>query len=126
MKKFLKKAMASAVAGVTLTVGMTAMSSSAYWTTKSVYDYSAGTNVGEGYLSVTSTTVYATTTRYNSNYFFNTLIDSITGSHYLGQDESGYVNYNKDYKRCHGSGITQARSSHYVGESSVSIVMNAG
>ncbi|WP_419021344.1 hypothetical protein [Holdemanella sp.] len=126
MKKTLKKAMASVVAGVTLAVGMTAMSSNAYWTTKTVYDYSTGTNVGEGYLSVTSTTVYATTTRYNSNYFFNTLIDSITGSHYLGQDETGYINYNKCYKRCHGSGITQARSSHYVGESCESIVMNAG
>ena len=55
MRKVFKKTIASVVAGVTLAVGMTAMSSSAYW---------ASRNFGSdatAYLSVSSTSVYGYT-----------------------------------------------------------------
>ena len=125
MKKFLKKAMASAVAGVTLAVGMTAMSSSAYSTTKTIYN-SAGSAVGKGYCSVSSTSAYATTTRYNVNHYMTVSIDSITGNHYVNGDESGYSSNYECYKRCYGSNLSEARSSHVVNGYSTSIVMNAG
>jgi len=73
MKKTLKKAMASVVAGVTLAVGMTSMSSNAYWTTKNIYN-SNGNAIGEAYNSVSSTSAYATTKRYNTSHFMNVSI----------------------------------------------------
>ena len=125
MKKTLKKAMASVVAGVTLAVGMTAMSSNAYWTTKNIYN-SNGNAIGEAYNSVSSTSAYATTKRYNTSHFMDVSIDIITGNHYVYSDEYGNSSDFVCYKRCYGSAISQARSSHIVNGYRTTITMNAG
>jgi len=126
MKKMFKKAMASVVATVTLAVGMTAMSSSAYWTTKTIYN-SNNTAMGEGYLSVSSSSIYASTTQYSPNCNIWVYIDYAYGNHNTSQDNFGSSNGgNTCFVQWFGSNFTQARSIHTVNGYSTAIVMNVG
>ncbi len=126
MKNTFKKAMASAVATVTLTVGMTAMSSNAYWTTKNIYD-SSGKALGEGYNSVSSTTFYAKTTKYNPNHTISLYMDYVVGNHDTSRDEAWESsNGNVLNIRWYGTNFSSGKSTHFVNHYSTSIVMNAG
>ena len=121
MKKTLKKAMASVVAGVTLAVGMTAMSSNAYWTTQSFADGNA-----TAYCSVSSTSVYAYTDSPLTNVTRSVFITNIDyniepmRAPYYKTSTSGKV-----VVQCSASGITTARTEHSLsGYSNKIIIMN--
>ena len=121
MRKVFKKTIASVVAGVTLAVGMTAMSSSAYW---------ASRNFGSdatAYLSVSSTSVYAYTDSSLTNVTRSVFIANINYNPepmrdpYFKTSTSGRV-----VVQCSGSGITVARTEHSLsGYPNKTIVMNA-
>ena len=122
MKKFFKKAMASAVAGVTLAVGMTAMSSSAYWATQPFADGNA-----TAYCSVSSTSVYAYTDSPLANVTRSVFIANINNNPqpmrdpYFKTSTSGKV-----VVQCSGSGITAARTEHSLsGYPNKTIIMNS-
>lgn len=105
MKKTLKKAMASVVAGVTLAVGMTAMSSNAYWGSNTFND---GTSTVTAYLSVSSTSVYGYTSANNYNYKTVVLLNYGSGTGV----PSGAGSSTKVVAQIYGSGYTHANSSH--------------
>ena len=124
MKKFLKKAMASAVAGVTLAVGMTAMSSSAYSTTKTIYN-SAGNAIGNGYSYLSSSSLLVSTTAANPNYSSVVWIDYVVGNHDTSRDESWFSNNGLTCNiKWYGKNFTAVRSIHEVNGYQISIVMN--
>lgn len=126
MRKVFKKTIASVVAGVTLAVGMTAMSSSAYWATKNIYN-SDGNAVGEAYNSVSSTTFYAKTTKYNPNYTMSMYMNYVVGNHDTSRDEAWESNNKRVLNiRWHGTDFSSGKSTHSVNGNSTSIVMNVG
>ena len=111
MKKFFKKAMASAVATTSLTVCMVGFnaSASAYGTT------TMGGN-GTGYLYVSSSKLYAYTEgeAYKSK---NVAIYAITGSPNDTSKSNVAYNLPKVTVEIYGSNMTGAHSDHEIGSS---------
>lgn len=115
--------MASVAAGVTLSVGMTAMSSNAYWTTKSIYN-NIGSVVGTAYCSVSSTSIYATT---ESPYDVEVSVSIISIN---GTNQNPYYTVTARGKKAvvnrTGSTYYSATTRHTVsGQGSTDIAMNA-
>ncbi len=123
MKNTFKKVMASVVATVTLAVGMTAMSSNAYWTTKNIYN-NIGNVVGTAYCSVSSTSIYATT---ESPYDVEVSVSIISINN---ANQNPYHTVTARGKKAEfyrtGSTYYQATTRHTVsGQGSTDIAMNA-
>jgi len=116
MKKSLKKIMASALAVATMAVSVVGMNANAYW-------HSINVGEGTGYLSVDSSSVYATTTKPSHISVMSVDIIYCYGS--ISLVTSGNISANKCYIRYTGSNITQAESKHVVGSATDYIVMYA-
>lgn len=126
MKKAFKKVIASVCAVTTIAVSAIGMNANAYWSTKTIYN-SSNTAIGEAYLSVSSSSIYASTTRYSGAYYMSLYIDYAYGNHDTSRDSFGYSNSgNTMYIQWWGSNFTQARSVSTVNGYSQSIVMSAG
>lgn len=126
MKKSLKKVIASVMAVTTMAVSSIGMNANAYWATRTIYN-NYNTAIGEMYLSVSSTSVYASVTRYASSYGMSMYIDYAYGNHNTSLDDFGYSNEgNTQYIQWWGSNFTKARSVGAVDGYSKDIVMNAG
>ncbi len=105
MKKTLKKAMASVVAGVTLAVGMTSMSSNAYWAKRTFND---GDKTATAYLSVSSTSVYGYTSADNNK---NKTVDIYNYGYGTGGNH-GEGTAKKVEAQVWGNGYTFSNSAH--------------
>ena len=124
MKKVLKKTIASVVAGVTLAVGMTAMSSSAYSTRKNIYD-SAGKAIGNGYSYLSSSSLLVSTTAGSPRSSSVVWVDYVVGNHDTSRDESWLSDNGLTCNiKWYGSNFTTVRSIHEVDGYQISIVMN--
>lgn len=126
MKSTFKKVMVSVMAATTMVVSSISMNANAYWDTETINNNN-NTAIGETYLSVSSTDVYASVTRYSSSYGMSLYIDYAYGNHDTSLDDFGYSNHgNTMYIRWQGSNFTKARSVGTVKGFSKYIVMNAG
>ncbi len=112
MRKVFKKTIASVVAGVTLVVGMTAMSSSAADGKGGVYNGS--TRYGNSYNSVSTSSVWVKTESTVGNVSeisakITAWNGTLNGSKSLTYADSNSVSFS-----CSATGTTQASSSHTI------------
>ncbi len=124
MKKTFKKVIASVMAVTTMAVSALSMNANAYWVTKRI-DNSNNQTIGEAYLAVSTTSVYATTSRYSSNHSMSVYINYAYGNHDVSRDKGGYSNPNKIFVQWWGTNFTKAKSTHTVNGYSVPIIMGS-
>lgn len=125
MKNTFKKVIASVMAVTTMAVSSIGMNANAYWATRTIYNNN-NTALGEMYLSVSSTSVYTSVTRYSGSYYMDLYIDYAYGNHNTSMDDFGFSNNgNTMYIQWWGSNFTKARTVGSVNEFSEEIVMNA-
>jgi hypothetical protein len=123
MKKAFKKVVASVVAVSSIITGVSSISANAYWTTKTIYNGTVA--VGTAYCSVSSTSIYATTSTSYSGVERSVSIIRIND---VNQDPWITVSSRNSTAVVNiiGSSIYEAKTRHVVsGYGSLEIAMNA-